>query len=94
MVFRLETQAVTTPSVLGMGESGAFGIGTAPGRRRTLALVVLWLIALLPGKMQINPRLLSGRDGGQMGRGSRNLLLVFHQPETRCAGEERLLVRF
>ena len=78
MVFRLENQAVTTPSVLGTGDLGAFGVGKAPGRRRTLALVAPWLIALLPGKMQINLRLSSGMDGGQLGRGSRNLLLVLH----------------
>ena len=45
MVFRLETQAITTPSVLGMGELGAFGIGTAPGTRHTLALIAPWASA-------------------------------------------------
>ena len=69
MVFSLENQAVTTPSVLGMGGLGAFGVGTAPGRRHTLALVALWLIALLPGKMQISFRLSSGMGGEPAGKG-------------------------
>ena len=74
----MENQAVTTPSVLGTGDLGAFGVGTAPGRRCTLALVAPWLIALLPGKMQIKLRFLSGMGGGQLGRGSGNLVLVLH----------------